>query len=274
VPHRGEVRRLVLSDDGDLLTEDATGWLQLARVTVPASDSTASRPEPDPCARVTRNLSGREWFLYFPMQPYDVACEAYPLEPANLIDLLTAQIDEREETTASATVKQLLGLRNLSDVNSRSVVAVAAKSWDKGNRVQAAELFRLASDLAVKSGISNQASADLHNHICWEGIIRDFADDVWPACDGAVRLDERNFSFVDSRGVAYALRGDVKNAQAAFEYYVKTAAGQRSAERIDRRKRWIDILKAERNPFGADLKDATLQALRSSETSLPVVGGR
>jgi energy-coupling factor transporter ATP-binding protein EcfA2 len=275
VPHRGEVRRLVLSDDGDLLTEDATGWLQVARVTVPAPDSTASRPEPDPCARVTRNLSGREWVIYFPMQPYEVACpEIYPLEPADLIELMTAQVDAGEGPAASTTVKQLLGLGNLSDVNPRSIVAVAAKFWDKENRVQAAELFRLASDLAVKSGITNQASADLHNHICWEGIIRDLADDVWPACDGAVRLDERNFSFVDSRGVAYALKGDVKNAQAAFEYYVKAAAGQRTAERINRRKGWIDGLKANRNPFGPDLKDATLQALRSSETSLPVVGGR
>jgi WD40 repeat protein len=120
-----------------------------------------------------------------------------------------------------------------------------------GKRAHAEELFALA---ARANPDMPDAVAD--NLACWMGSVDGFAATVRPACERAVALasESEKGLYMDSRGLARALTGDVTGAvddfTAAVHYFESSPAeGGMRPEYIERRRRWIAALKEGRNPF-------------------------
>ena len=130
---------------------------------------------------------------------------------------------------------------------------------------------------AAGSGDKNTASADysratqwvlatnnpiLADYICWYGSLDQFATEVLPACKHAVELEPGNGLYRDRCALARTLLGDYQGAIAAFTYFVTWATGNSlytNRPYIAERNRWIQELKAGRNPFDT----RTLKALQS-----------
>jgi tetratricopeptide (TPR) repeat protein len=126
----------------------------------------------------------------------------------------------------------------------------AAKSWiDKGESLvregkvrEAIAAYAQAQKLAPKLEIS----ADFWNSLCRYGSLHRHAKDVMFACEKAVALEPDNGSYRDSRGVARAMAGNKKGAIEDFRAFVKWTD---SADDKSQRQRWIDALRADKNPF-------------------------
>ena len=272
VLHKGAVRAVAFLRNGDFATGDGTGWLQAVRVT----SQTAKAQTQDlssvegACARLSRNLTAQEWNTFFSTQPYRSPCKSLPLDPVEVLELVIIHAEAKEVDAAMAAQRQLRDLPPSARLNPRRVVTAASLQFGVGNRNDARELFRVAVRLSESlMGIDDKDKAVINNHTCWQGVIRDFADDVWSACVQAVTLDKDAFGHVDSRGVAYALKGDVSNALADFREYVARGKALRSKEMIGRRERWIQELAAGRNPFAPKIRDAVLEELRN-ERNVPI----
>ena len=123
-------------------------------------------------------------------------------------------------------------------------------------------LANLAEAKKVDPGveISNRTWADL----CWKGVLQDQADKVLDACEQAVKNAPENGGMRDSRGVAKAMTGNLESVIEDFEAYVEWAPGQkRPQSRIDRRKRWIEQLNNDQNPFSGPNREKVLEELRA-----------
>ncbi|HEX2326457.1 MAG TPA: WD40 repeat domain-containing protein, partial [Chloroflexota bacterium] len=139
--------------------------------------------------------------------------------------------------------------------------ADAAALADEPERARAA--FREAVVVAARTG-----DAWINNEVCWYGSIDGFAGAVLPACERAVQLavGETEWQVRDSRGIALAVTGQLARAQEDFEQYAKWATDRDYlAPLLERRRRWIEQLKARQNPF-AD--PAELRALRTESSLL------
>ncbi|HEY9751328.1 MAG TPA: tetratricopeptide repeat protein, partial [Coleofasciculaceae cyanobacterium] len=100
-----------------------------------------------------------------------------------------------------------------------------------------------------------QVTADTWNSLCWDGSTYNQAAKVLFACDKAVALDPKNAEYIDSRGLARALTGNISGAIADFTTFIKATD---NAERKAQRQAWVRDLQAGKNPFTA----AVLKSLR------------
>ncbi len=98
--------------------------------------------------------------------------------------------------------------------------------------------------------------ADYWNHLCWFGSILRRAQEVMEACETAVRLEPANSMYRDSRGLARALTGDRPGAISDFQVLVKGNLASKAQR--DRRLKWLQSLRAGKDPFP---NDKTLQSL-------------
>jgi WD40 repeat protein len=72
-----------------------------------------------------------------------------------------------------------------------------------------------------KLDLSFQLSDGDWNHLCWEGSLYGYSQEVLFACDQAVELDSADGLLLDSRALARALSGDTKNAVVDFQGFLK-----------------------------------------------------
>lgn len=110
---------------------------------------------------------------------------------------------------------------------------------------------------------SLEVSAQSWNSLCWGGSLHDHAADVLYACENAVNLEPENKIWLDSRGLARALTGDLAGALTDFQAVLESNffdAGYRENEK-KRRQRWVKALQAGENPFTSE----ELEALRKAE---------
>jgi WD40 repeat protein len=131
-----------------------------------------------------------------------------------------------------------------------------------GDREQASQVF----DEAVRLAAENDDDFT-NNQICWEGSVYGFAEVVWPACERAVEVapDAEKPFYQDTRGLARALRGELKEAADDFDSFVAWAREKKyDPLMIGKRERWSTELRAGRNPFDEEM----LKELRAEVTEL------
>jgi tetratricopeptide (TPR) repeat protein len=88
-------------------------------------------------------------------------------------------------------------------------------------------------------------SADSWNKLCWDGSLRGYAKQVMFACEKAVALAP-NGNYRNSRGLARALTGNTKRAIEDFQAFI---ASTKDKEDKSQRQRWVNALRAGKNPF-------------------------
>ena len=88
-------------------------------------------------------------------------------------------------------------------------------------------------------------SADSWNTLCWDGSLRGYAKQVMFACEKAVALAP-NGNYRNSRGLARALKGNTKRAIEDFQAFI---ASTKDKEDKSQRQRWVNALRAGKNPF-------------------------
>ena len=93
---------------------------------------------------------------------------------------------------------------------------------------------------------ANVDIADSWNTLCWDGSLQGYAKQAMFACEKAVALAPDDGNYRDSRGLARALTGNTQGAIADFQAYI---AQTDDKEEKSRRQRWIDTLRAGKNPF-------------------------
>jgi WD40 repeat protein len=87
---------------------------------------------------------------------------------------------------------------------------------------------------------------DSWNTLCRYGSLHGQAAEVMNACENAVTLARKDGRFRDSRGIARAMTGNTVGAIEDFQLYVKSSDWDEGKKQ---RQRWIDALKAGKNPF-------------------------
>jgi WD40 repeat protein len=122
-------------------------------------------------------------------------------------------------------------------------------------RGEAGEARRDYAD-AVKTAATTK-DWRLNNVIAWWGTLDGFADVVLPACDAAIREAPVYVkpSYFDTRGVAYACTGKLREAADDLQKFVDS---EKTEEKRKQREAWVAELRKGRNPI--DKK--TLEALR------------
>jgi len=181
------------------------------------------------CETAGRNISAEEWARYLGDLDYRDSCPDAPIPVELPLD-----------------AEQALGW--------------AVQAAKTGDEPESSRLFALAANLAQET-----PAAEICNEICWNGAIFRRSGEVLPACDLAVKLEPRNGSYRDSRGLVHALSGDTENAIADFRFYIEwIEESQRNlAERRARREYWVEELEAGRFPFD----DLTMLQLRNEAWS-------
>jgi WD40 repeat protein/tetratricopeptide (TPR) repeat protein len=104
----------------------------------------------------------------------------------------------------------------------------------------------VAYQKAQKLAPDIEISAESWNSICWFGSLKGKAPDVIYACEEAVKISPDNANFRDSRGLAKALKGDIKGAISDFQTYINSTDNE---ELKRQRQRWIESLHRGKNPF-------------------------
>jgi tetratricopeptide (TPR) repeat protein len=89
-------------------------------------------------------------------------------------------------------------------------------------------------------------SADSWNTLCWGGSLRGYAKQVMFACEKAVALAPKKGNYRNSRGLARALTGNTKGAIEDFQAFI---ASTKDKENKLQRQRWVNALRAGKNPF-------------------------
>lgn len=125
----------------------------------------------------------------------------------------------------------------------------------RGERAQAREAF---------SGVAKRAATikdgQLNNTVAWWGTLHGFADLVLPSSDIGVQESRPadKAAAHDTRGLALACTGKLKEAAAEFEKYLEWSEESDLEAFREKRKAWVSELKAGRNP----IDERTLEALR------------
>jgi WD40 repeat protein len=100
---------------------------------------------------------------------------------------------------------------------------------------------------------SGRLRAEAWNDLCWNGSLEGHAAEVIDKCERAVELERDDPDIRDSRGLARALSGDVKDVSGAIEDFQFFAAKSPNADRKRQRQGWIDALNQGQNPFTPEL---------------------
>ena len=195
--------------------------------------------------------------------------------PEKLEKLTTCQTDELKIMASPAFVRQGDRSASQGEIELALEQYQKALTWNPNlsiNPTQRAQkesapfLVRQAIEVAYSGDIDHalekirtalkfnpelSISARNWNSLCWDGSISGAAQDVLFACEQAVSLAPRNTSFIDSRGLARALTGDIQGAIDDFQTYV-SQDGQYAKQRSS----WIQLLKTGQNPFTPEILEA------------------
>lgn len=105
---------------------------------------------------------------------------------------------------------------------------------------------------AVVEEVVEAESASAANQVCWNGSLWGFADVVLPACDLATRLEPERWGYLDSRGVARAITGDLAGAAADLRKCLELVGDDWRDAAKAQRGEWARELEAGTNPLDAD----------------------
>ncbi|WP_293079918.1 AAA-like domain-containing protein [Moorena sp. SIO4A1] len=122
----------------------------------------------------------------------------------------------------------------------------------QGELTKALSLYKKAQQLDPNLEIS----AYDWNEICWFGSLHGYAADVMDACEKAVAKEPEDGGILDSRGLAKALTGDTAGAISYFQAFVDWIDDD---ELKAQRQKWIDELRAGKNPFTEEVLKGLLE---------------
>ena len=271
--HEAAVWSVAFSADGAWLASGSSdNTVRLWRDSVKATLALA-------CTTAGRNLSSDEWQSYFGEEQYRRTCNDQPLHPS-LFDRVTELIENGQKQQAISLSQRMIELAHGNEITrvlilidqavSSSSITLAPQSSrqlaqtmiDKGldlaqngevvsSRVAISKAIMLVPDITVNPKIWNE--------ICWQGTLSGMVAQSLDACEQAVSSAPENGYFHDSRGLARALIGDIDRAIADFTFAIQWAKETGYDESfITSRQRYVDELKAGKNPFTA----VELQRLR------------
>jgi WD40 repeat protein len=259
--------RLASSFDGMIKVYAMSGeelmHLAWMRVTRPLSEEECHRyPHTAPCPSPASSLVVEAKAL---ARSGDVSGAVADLEQAKRLDP-TVQLYPAIEAghLAAETALRKGGAWAATDLDSALVSFRRAIQLDSSRetKVHVAERVIQGATVMARAGKIGQAVAgykaalefdpelrvspsDL-NSLCWWGSLYGQAADVLDACEKAVALYPENWQIRDSRGLARALTGHTDGAIEDFRVFVDSM--QDVARRAER-QRYVDALRAGRNPF-------------------------
>lgn len=119
----------------------------------------------------------------------------------------------------------------------------ASVYWEIGE-FQAA-ILDLQIAVSIPSIESYEDRDIVYNNYCWYLSLTGAPEEALPYCEMAVEIDP-NISYLDSRGLAYALLGRIDEAIADFERVFELAEQEpgETPEWIEERKQWVAYLEA------------------------------
>ncbi|MDJ0676519.1 MAG: pentapeptide repeat-containing protein [Calothrix sp. MO_167.B42] len=106
-----------------------------------------------------------------------------------------------------------------------------------------------AYNQAQKLDSQIEISAYFLHLLCWRGSLYGHAVEVLYAGEKAVELEPDHPNYLDTRGLARALTGNLTGAVSDFQQVLDSAYLDDSESKKQRRQRWLEVLRAEGNPF-------------------------
>jgi hypothetical protein len=203
------------------------------------------------CEKVRRNLTLEEWRHFMGESiPYDLTCSELPIHPS-FIDASRELARTGDVGGAVALFRRAQTLDPSLKLDPKAEAKkFAAEGWvakgvqvvKEGKGKEAIAAYAKAQKLDATLKISAKSWETL----CWFGSLWGDARDVMKACEQAVMLAPEDYGIRDSRGLARALTGNIDGAIADFQAFVDLTPNM---EKKSRRQRWIDTLRAGKNPF-------------------------
>lgn len=116
---------------------------------------------------------------------------------------------------------------------------------------QREKALSIAADAASRT--LGDENADDANRVCWRGSLWGLAEAVLPACEKALELEPTRGTYLDSRGLARALTGDLPGAAADFRAALAAQRDEWESILVERRERWLAALENGENPIPEEL---------------------
>jgi tetratricopeptide (TPR) repeat protein len=203
------------------------------------------------CEKVWRNLTLDEWRQFVGADlPYERTCPNQPIHPS-FVEAGRILASAGDMDGAMAIFQKARELEPSLALDPKA----EAKKWAALGLVEKGKEFIVQRKVkeAVAAYAEAQAldqtlkiSARSWSELCRSGSLWGHAVEVKHACEQAVALAPGDGGIRDSRGLARALLGDVDGAIADFQAFL---AGTGDQEEKDQRQRWIEDLRAGKNPF-------------------------
>lgn len=260
--HEDRILGLTFSPHGPswLATGNEDGIVRLWLVNSLAQPIETENLVAEACARLTHNLSVKEWQQYLGDEPYRLTCSNLPIHPsfieigqelARAGDLTGAVVHFNKALALDPNLK-LDPAIEAQRIYANSLVSKGVRLAQQGDITQTFTIFAQAKNLYPPLEIASHSWSE----VCWHGSLWGSVTKVIPSCDQAVKLAPESTDAHDSRGLARALAGDYPGAIADFEFVVKWV--EKNAEyKINSkwfmRPDWLAELKAGHNPFDAKI---------------------
>jgi tetratricopeptide (TPR) repeat protein len=169
---------------------------------------------------------------------------------ADLLDRAEMHYQSGEYEQAIAAYTEILSLSYIAEMTYEITINRADAYDDSGQQELAIEDYLAAIEL---TGLElDDVDPDILNNLCWDYALTMQPELGLPYCEKAVELGPDAAHFVDSRGLTYALLGDLPAAIADFQVVVDDLAGSSDPylQTIrTKREKWISALQAGQNPF-------------------------
>ena len=177
-------------------------------------------------------------------EKFKVRTKAFALRVIRLVDAyheaqkLNREIDLNPETETIDKDPKTIAL----ELAAPAKVEQGKRLAKEGKVIEAIAAYKEAQKLNP----SLEISADSWNSLCWDGSLNGYPAEVMFACKKAVELAPKDGGIRDSRGLAWALTGNIEGAIKDFKAFVDWT---NDTQARSQRQRWIDALRAGENPF-------------------------
>ena len=187
------------------------------------------------------------------------APEFSPAECSGLLPIASDFVRANDYAAVTALLDIVLGCSDSDDLKAGIYFMRAEANMQRGDWQVAIDDYRQALAL----GLEAADAAGARNNICWFYALDGQADVALPYCEQAVAANP-SASYLDSRGLAYALAGQTEAAIADFEAALTEWSSSDNPEIqaiAAQRQAWVDALRAGESP----ITPAVLADLRAAD---------
>lgn len=281
--HTDEVRGLTFSPDGRLVSGSLDKTIQVY-------DSDSRRLLREGWAQVRRPLTSEECDTFLPSEPcppeFQIFVEGIKLAQTGQLSEAAVKFAEVEkvnktlvieprELATDFRVQYFIETANLSavdgDIDGALDLLSKVRDLDTVRVNSAIDDLAKSSEVLLKRGIAQplltlanrgkeidpnfSLSVGTWNDLCWYGSLFGLAGKVIFACDNAVTQSGGDPTYRDSRGVALALNGRLKDAIPDFQAFATVADPSKKRTR----QQWIASLQRGKNPLTSMAREELLK---------------